>query len=45
MRYTSAKFLLDIYSSDFISELISETKENLLDFKLSPRCECILSSG
>jgi len=43
--YTSTKFLPDIYSFDFISELISENKETLLDFKLSQYCECILSPG
>jgi len=43
--YNSAKFLPGIYSFDFISEVTSENKEALLDFKLSQCCECILSSG
>jgi hypothetical protein len=43
--YTSSKFLSDIYSLDFIYELISENKKTLLDFKLSQGCEYILSPG
>jgi hypothetical protein len=43
--YNSSKFLPGIYSFDFISELTSENKETLLDFKLPQCCECILSSG
>ena len=45
ISYTSVKFSPFVYSFDFISELISENKENLLDFKLLQCSECILSPG